>query len=110
MAAIGASASAASAFAPRLLMRVLGVDPRQLTPTAALGLRLFAIRTVLISALAARGDVAAREAFLPVQLLDQLSWWELYRRRALGLRPTLGLSTISGAIILLDLRRRARGG
>lgn len=108
MAAVGTSASLLATFAPRPMMRIVGIDPDQVSPAAVLGWRLFAIRTAAICGLALRGNETARELFLPVQALDQIAWWELYRRGEISLRPTLTLAAISGVIVALDLRRRAR--
>lgn len=108
MAAIGAAASAGSALAPRAFLQLLGIRVGSVTPAAVLGWRLFAARTAPLSALAARGNPTARDMFLPVQILDQLAWWEMYRRGALSLRATAILTGASAAIITLDLRRRLR--
>lgn len=108
MAAVGTVASISATLAPRLMMRIVGIDPDQVSPAAVLGWRLFAIRTTAICGLALRGNETARDLFLPVQALDQISWWELYRRGEISLRPTLTLAAISGVIVALDLRRRAR--
>lgn len=103
MAAIGTSVSLMSIAAPRLLLKILGLPPAQLTPAASFGLRLFAARTLMVCALAVGGNETARRMFLPLQALDQLAWWDMYRRGELGLRPTLTATLISGAIILLGL-------
>ncbi len=103
MAAIGASVAATSWVAPRVLLRILGLPAAQSTPATALALRLFAVRTAYVSALTARGDRTATRMFLPVQALDQLAWWDLYRRGELGLRPTLTCSAISAGIVAFGL-------
>lgn len=109
MAAIGLTVSAASVVAPRLFLRTFGLPPEQATPAATLGWRLFAVRTAALSVLAAGGNPTARDLFLPVQALDQLSWWTAHRRGDLPLRTAATAAAASGAIIALDLRRRVRG-
>lgn len=108
MATVGILASVTSTLAPRLMMRIVGIDPDQLTPSAILAWRLFAARTGAICLLAVRGNETAQDLFLPIQALDQLSWWELYRRGQLSIRSTLTLTALSGVIVGLGLRRRLR--
>lgn len=106
MAAVGGAASIGAVFAPRQFLGLLGIPRDDLTPAAVLGWRLFAARTAAVSLLAARGNATAREMFLPVQALDQLAWWEMYRRGELSLRAASTATALSAAIIGLDLRRR----
>jgi hypothetical protein len=106
MAVIGGAVSVASAFAPRPFHRVFGVADQD-TGASRLAWRLFAVRTAAISLRAARGDRAAEELFLPVQILDQAAWWWGYRRGEVPLRTAALAATASGAIIALDLKRRA---
>jgi hypothetical protein len=106
MAAIGGAVSIASAFAPRAFLELFGVAHED-NGAARLGWRLFAIRTAAISLLAARGDRTAQQLFLPVQVLDQAAWWWGYRRGELPLRTAGLAAAASGAIIALDLKRRA---
>lgn len=106
MAAIGLGVAAASALAPTLFHRTFGLAEEP-TGSSRLGWRLFAVRTASLSVLAARGDATARDAFLPVQLMDQAAWWWGHRRGELPLRTTLMASVASGAIIALDVHRRA---
>ncbi|WP_146175354.1 hypothetical protein [Paraconexibacter algicola] len=107
MAAIGGSVSVSSTLAPRLFFRVFGLPTEQATPGAVLGWRLMAARTAAISALAARGNATARDLFLPVQVLDKAAWWWAYSRGELPRRTTLMAAAASGAIIGLDVLRRA---
>ncbi len=106
MAAIGLGVSAASALAPVLFHRTFGLAEEP-TGSSRLGWRLFAVRTATLSVLAARGSHTARDAFLPVQLMDQAASWWGRSRRELPLRTTLMASVASGAIIALDAHRRA---
>lgn len=105
MAAIGAGVSVAAAVAPRTFMRVFGVGD-DATGGAVLGWRLFAARTALLSGLALRGDATARDAFLPIQIMDQAAWWWGYGRGHVPLRTAAMASVASGAIVAFDLRRR----
>lgn len=106
MAAIGGSVAVASALAPRPFLRLFGTPAADITPAAVLGWRLFAVRTAALTGLAAAGSATARDVFLPVQVLDQLSWWTT---PGLPARTRLMATTASGAIVALDLRRRLAG-
>jgi hypothetical protein len=77
------------------------------TGAAEFGWRLFAVRTAYLSALSARGGAAARAAFLPIQLLDQAVFWHAYASGSVPRRAALMAAAASGAIIALDLSRRA---
>jgi hypothetical protein len=105
MAAIGGTVALLSAAAPRRFLGIFGLG-EQANGAAALGWRLFAIRTATISALAAGGNTAARDVFLPVQVLDQAAWWWGYRRGELPLRTAATAATASAAIVALDVARR----
>lgn len=109
MAAIGASVAGASALSPRAFLRAFGIDPAEVTGAAAFGWRLFAVRTAFLSGLAWRGNSTARDAFLPVQILDQLVFWHAFKTRSIPRRAALLAASTSGAIIALDLRRRRAG-
>lgn len=105
MAGIGMSVAVAAVVAPRMFLRTFGIaEP----PTGAtlLGWRLFAARTAVLSVLAARGSRTARDAFLPVQLMDQAAWWWGHSRGELPLRTAAMAASASGAIIALDVSRR----
>ena len=106
MAAIGLGVSAASALAPVLFHRTFGLTEEP-TGSSRLGWRLFAVRTATLSVLAAQGNRTARDAFLPVQVMDQAAWWWGRSRGELPLRTTLMASVASGAIIALDVHRRS---
>ena len=109
MAAIAGAVAVASTVAPERLMTLFGLPAGEATGAAVLGWRLMAVRTASISVLAARGDSAARDVFLPVQLMDQAAWWWGYRQGQLPLRTAALAAAASGAIIALDLTRRASG-
>jgi len=107
MAAIGAGVAAGAGLAPREFLRLFGIAPEEVTGAAAFGWRLFAVRTGYISLLAMRGDRAAKEAFLPVQVLDQLVFWHAFARRSVPPRAAIMAAAASAAIIVLDLKRRS---
>ena len=107
-AAIALGVAAGSALAPRAFLRVFGIAPEEVTGAAAFGWRLFAARTGYLGARAWSGDAAARDAFLPVQLLDQAVFWHAYATRSVPRRATVMAAATSGVIVALDLRRRRR--
>lgn len=106
MAAIGATVSIASALAPRPFLRLFGVPPAEVTGAGVLGWRLFAARTAYISALAFGGNPTARDAFLPLQLIDQVVFWQAFQTRSIPRRGAVLAAAVSGVIIVLDLKRR----
>lgn len=113
MAAIGGGVSVVATVFPRTFLRLFGVPPGEVTGAAAFGLRLFAVRTAYISVLALRGNPTARDAFLPVQILDQAVFWHAFATRSIPRRGSALAAAMSGVIIALDLRRRGserRGG
>lgn len=105
MAAIGLSVSVAAALLPGTFFRTFGITEEP-SGAAKLGWRLFAVRTATISVLAASGNRTARDTFVPVQLMDQATWWWGYSRRELPLRTAVLATVASGAIVALDLKRR----
>ena len=107
MTGLGGAVSIAAAVSPRALLAAFGIAPREVTGAAAFGWRLFAVRTAYLSAAGWRGDAAARTAFLPVQVLDQVVFWHAYSSRAIPLRAAALAAGTSGAIVALDLVRRA---
>lgn len=107
MALIGGSVAAATMIAPTRFLQIFGLDEDEATGAALLGWRLMAIRTASISILAARGNHTAQDLFLPIQVMDQAAWWWGYRRGQLPLRTAALAACASGAIIALDLNRRA---
>ena len=110
MAAIGGSVSVGSAFFPRLFLRLFGVAPREVTGPAIFALRLFAVRTAYLSALAARGNETARDAFLPVQVLDQMVFWHAFKTRSIPRPGAVLAAAMSGVIIAFGLSRRGSPG
>ena len=53
-----------------------------------------------------RGDPTARNAFLPVQLLDQAVFWHAFGTRSVPRRAAVLAAATSGVIIALDVKRR----
>lgn len=107
MAAIGGTVATATALSPRTFLRLFGVAPEEVTGAAEMGWRLFAARTAYLSARAWSGDEAARDAFLPIQVLDQAVFWHAFANRSIPRRGALLAAATSGVIIALDVRRRA---
>jgi len=110
MAAIGLGVGIGAALSPAALAGLYGIPPREMTGAGAFGWRLFGVRTVYLSSLALNGDVSARRAFLPIQLLDQAVFAHAYATRSIPRRAAALAMATSGAIIGLDLigRRPAR--
>ena len=106
MAAIAGGVAMASAVSPRTFLRIFGVPPEEVTGAAELGWRLFAVRTGYLGGLGMRGDPTARDAFLPVQLLDQAVFWHAFGTRSVPRRAALLAAATSGVIIALDVQRR----
>ncbi len=106
MATIGGAVATASAISPKTFLSLFGVERRDVTGAAAFGWRLFAVRTAYLSARAWRGDASARDAFLPVQLLDQAVFWHAFATHSVPRRAALMAAGASGAIIALDIVRR----
>lgn len=107
MAAIAGGVATASALSPRAFLRLFGVDPDEVTGAAEVGWRLFSVRTAYLGARAWGGDASARDAFLPVQLLDQVVFWHAFFKRSIPRRGALMAAATSGVIIAIDARRRA---
>jgi hypothetical protein len=108
MAGIALAVAAGSLAAPQQLVRLYGVDPREMTGIGAFGWRLFAMRNVALGVRALRGDEAAISLFGPIQLLDQAVFAHAYRTRSIPRPAAVGAMLTSGAIIALDLARRRR--
>jgi len=107
VAGIGLAVGVGAAISPRTLLRVYGVDRREVTGAGAFGWRLFATRNLYLGTAALSGQRAARQAFLPVQILDQIVFALAYRTRAIPRPAALLAMTTSATIIMLDLLRRA---
>lgn len=106
MAGIGATVALGAGLSPGRFLRLFGISSREVTGPAAFGWRLFAVRTAYLSGKALWGDQGARNAFLPVQLLDQVVFWHAFANRSVPRRAALMAAGASGAIIALDLKRR----
>ena len=106
MAKIGATVAVGAGLAPHSFLRLFGIKPRDVTGAAAFGWRLFAVRTAYLSALALRGDQTARDAFLPVQVLDQTVFWHAFYNRSIPRRAAVMAASASAAIVVLDAMRR----
>lgn len=106
-AGIGLTVASGAAISPHRFLSLFGVNRHEVSGAAAFGWRMFAARTLYISVLALRGQRAARDAFLPIQILDQMVFAHALKTRAVP-RPGAALAmALSAAIIVLDLLRRA---
>jgi hypothetical protein len=83
---------------PRLLVRVYGIDPAQMTDAGAFGWRLFAVRNIVIGTAGLTGHPAARDVTLLVQAPDQLVFLHAYRTRSIP-RPTAVLAMITSGLV-----------
>ncbi len=110
MAVIGTSVAAGSALSPKTFLRPFRIPPEDVTGAAAFGWRLFAVRTAYVSGLAFRGNATARDAFLPIQLLDQAVFWHAFRTRSVPRQAALLAAATSGVIVAIDLYRRSSTG
>lgn len=108
MAAIALAVAAGTTLFPRAFVRLYGFDPDTMGPAGRFGWRLFATRNLYLSTQALRGDPRARDAFLPVQVLDQGVFWHGFATRAMPRSSAVLAAATSGVIIALDLRRRLR--
>ncbi len=106
MATIGLTVGVAAAVAPTQLQRVFGVPSSQITASGHFGWRLFAMRNLYLSGLALAGERSAIAAFLPVQLLDQVVFWQAFATRSVPRRTSTRAAAASGVIIGVDLVRR----
>jgi len=107
MTAIAATVALASALSPKPFLRVFGIPPEEVNGVAVFRWRLFAVRTAFLAWLAARGNRTARESFLPIQILDQAVFWQVFATRSVPRRASLMAAAASGVIIALDLWRRS---
>ena len=96
-----------SALSPRLFLRGLGVNPREVTGAGAFGWRLLAMRNLVVGIRALRGEESSRDLLLPVQVADRRVFAHAYKTRSVPRGGALLAMAGSGAIIVLDLLRRA---
>ena len=107
VAGIALSVGTGVALAPGRFARLYGLPTRAMTGTAAFGWRLFAVRTLVIGGAALAGSPAARAAFVPVQILDQLVFLHALATRSVPRRAALLAMGTSGAIVALSLAAQA---
>jgi len=96
----------AATASPRRLLRVFGIARPEVTGAAALGWRLFGVRTAAIGAAALRGDGRAQAAILPIQVADQAVFAHALRSRAVPPRAAVMAMATSGVLIALDVAAR----
>ena len=107
--AAGAGAVAvgvAAVLAPERLTAAFGLPVPD--GSAALGWRLFGIRTAVVGAGIVRGSADARGILLPVQALDQAAFLAAGRSGAVPRRSVGLLCATSWGLVLLGLAARRR--
>lgn len=110
MASIAGGVAALAIARPTLLVRMLLMDPRELDGAGLLALRLFATRNVWVVWRSLHADRSAQEAYLEIQYLDQVVFWQAAAAGTIPKRTAVLAASISGAIILAGTRRRRRLG
>lgn len=108
-AAIALAVGGLALVSPRSLLRLYGVDRRELTSAGAFGWRLFAVRNLVTGVSALRANEGARKLILPVQAVDQLVFAHAWKTRAVPRGAAAMAMLTSGAIIVSTLvaERRA---
>lgn len=108
MAGIAAMVAALSVGRPRLLARLLLLDPDEMTGTARFALRLFATRNAWVVWRSLAGDAEVQAAYVPVQYLDQAVFWGSALDGSIPKRSAALTATVSGVIIAVGRRRATR--
>jgi hypothetical protein len=102
-AAIALAVGGLALASPRTLLRLYGVDRRELTGAGAFGWRLFAVRNLVTGVSALRANEGARRLILPVQAVDQLVFAHAWKTRAVPRGAAAMAMLTSGAIIVSTL-------
>ncbi len=93
-------------LAPKMLVRLYGMDAAQMTGVSAFGWRLFGVRNIVIGGAALAGSQPARDVTLAIQAPDQLVFWHAFQTRSIP-RPTAVLAMVtSGAVATACARGR----
>lgn len=85
-------------LAPKVLVRLYGMDPVQMTGVSEFGWRLFAVRNVVIGGAALAGSQPARDVTLAIQAPDQFVFWHAFRTRSIP-RPTAVLAMLTSGLV-----------
>ncbi len=85
-------------FAPKLLVKLYGADPAEVTGIGAMGWRLFAVRQLWIAGLALSGDQRSRDAVLLAQGPDLAIFAHCYRTRSIP-RVTSAMAMLSAGMV-----------
>jgi len=96
--AVGVAATAS----PRRMLAGFGIPGREVTGAAALGWRMFGIRTAVVGGGIVAGDASARAVLLPVQLADQAVFAHALATRSVPARAAVLAMATSGVLIALD--------
>lgn len=99
---IAVAVGTGAAVSPRLLLRPFGIPSSKVTGTAALGWRMFGIRTALVGGAIVTGDPRARAAMIPVQLADQVTFALAARSADVPVRATRLAQAVSTVLVALS--------
>ena len=108
MAALATAVAALSIGRPRLLARLLLLDPDEVTGTTRFALRLFATRNVWVVWRSLAGDEQVQDAYVPVQYLDQAVFWGSALDGSIPKRSAALTAAVSGVIIAAGRQRATR--
>ena len=94
---------------PRLLARLYGADPREMTGIGALGWRLFAVRQLWTAVAALSGNRQAQDAVLMMQAPDMAIFAHCYATRSIPrVTSVLAMLTATAVATLSALARSKR--
>jgi hypothetical protein len=102
--AVGILVGLSFVFAPRLVFRLFGMNPGELTNGAKFGWRLFAARNLVIGTAVASGSRGGQQLVVPIQAVDQAVFWVSWKRGEIPLRTALMSAATSGLVIALASR------
>lgn len=102
--AVGIGVGLSFVVAPRLVFRLFGMDPAEVTDGAKFGWRLFAARNLIIGGAVASGSAGAQQLVVPIQAVDQVVFWASWKRGEIPLRTAVMSAATSGVVIALASR------
>lgn len=105
---IGLLVGVGALLAPRLLLRLYGIDPAELNGVGLLGWRLFAIRNIAIGSAAVGGSRQAQDAVLGMQAPDIALFAHCYWTESIP-RPVALKAMLTAALVAsMGLAARVR--
>ncbi len=105
---IGLLVGVGALLAPRLLLRIYGIDPAELNGVGLLGWRLFAIRNIAIGSAAVGGNRQAQDAVLGLQAPDIALFAHCYWTESIPRPVALKAMLTAGLVATLGLVARVR--